>query len=125
MTRSVVWKDFEREIAKWFRSVRNIGSGRINSTDQGEPRPGDVVMPEELSALIELKTRKEFPKSGIYPRALDTLNEAKEENKKHFFHFERKNGSKKIYVLATSQEWMEKICGFIRDELEKESTIDL
>lgn len=124
MAKSNVWKDFERELAKWFSSVRNIGSGRINSTDKGEPRPGDVVLPEEFSALIEAKTRKTFPKSGIYYRALDTLAEAKKENKKHFFHFERKNGSKQIYILATNQEWMELICQFIRNELERQQASD-
>ena len=46
MSKSKVWKDFERELAKWFNTVRNIGSGRINSTDAGEPRPGDIVLVE-------------------------------------------------------------------------------
>jgi len=93
---SKVWKDFERELAKWFSSARNIGSGRINSNDEGKPRAGDVIMPPELSCLIEAKTRLDFPKSGIYYRALDTLKEAKDEDLKNWFHFERQNGSKKI-----------------------------
>ena len=113
-----VWKDFERELAKWFSTTRNIGSGRINSTDEGNPRPGDIVLPPELNALVEAKTRKEFPKSGIYYRAMDTLKEANKEGTANFFHFERKNGSKKLYVLVTNREWMETICNFIRMELD-------
>lgn len=119
MSKSKVWKDFERELAKWFGTVRNIGSGRINSTDTGKPRPGDIVLPEEFKTLVEAKTRKEFPKSGTYHRALATLKEAREEGKDHFFHFERKNGSKKIYILATDGHWMELICDFIRNELKR------
>lgn len=119
MAQSTVWKCFERELAKWFDSVRNIGSGRINSNDEGEPRAGDVVMPPELSTLIEAKTRKKFPKSGIYYRAEDTMKEAKEENLKNWFHYERKSGSKQIYVLATNQEWMECISKYIREELDR------
>lgn len=114
-----MWKSFEREIANWFGSVRNIGSGKINSNDEAEPRPGDVIMPPELSTLVECKTRQSFPKSGIYYRAEDTMLEAKKEKLKNWFHFERKNGSKQIYVLSTNAEWMQKICGFIKDELER------
>lgn len=124
MARSTVWKDFERELAKWFGSSRNIGSGRINSNDEGEPRAGDVIMPPELSTLIEAKTRKNFPKSGIYYRALDTQKEACTEGLTNFFHFERRNGSKQIYVLATNQEWMELICKFIREELDRRTDGD-
>jgi hypothetical protein len=113
-----VWKDFERELAKWFRTSRNLGSGRINSTDAGEPRPGDIVLPPKLNTLIEAKTRKTFPKSGIYHRALNTMREAKKEGIKNFFHFERRNGSKQLYVLVTNQEWMKDICEFIRSELD-------
>ena len=116
-----MWKAFERQIANWMGSVRNIGSGRINSNDEGKARPGDVIIPPELSALVECKTRQSFPKSGIYYRAEDTLLEAKDENLKNWFHFERKNGSKKIYVLATDEEWMGLICGYIRRELDRRS----
>jgi hypothetical protein len=117
MARSTVWKDFERWLAKCFGSVRNIGSGRINSNDEGEPRAGDVVMPPELSTLIEAKTRKKFPKSGIYYRVIDTMEEAKDENLDNWFHFERLNGSKKVIIMATSQEWTEFIIKAIRNEL--------
>lgn len=116
-----MWKAFERQIANWLGSVRNIGSGRINSNDEAEPRAGDVVMPPELSTLIECKTRQSFPKSGIYYRAEDTMLEAKDEQLNHWFHFERKNGSKKIYVLATSEEWMGLITQYIRRELDRRS----
>ena len=116
---NTMWKAFEREIATWFSTVRNMGSGRINSNDDGEARPGDVVMPQELSTLIECKTRKSFPKSGIFYRAEDTLIEAEQENLKNWFHLERKNGSKKIYILATNAEWMELICNYIRTELDR------
>lgn len=39
------WKAFERFVGKniFNGSVRNIGSGAINSTDQGKPRTGDVI----------------------------------------------------------------------------------
>lgn len=114
-----MWKKFELEIAKWFGTSRNIGSGKINNTDEGDPRPGDVVTPPEWSTLIECKTRKAFPLSGIYYRAEDTRQEATKENKNNWFHYERKNGSKQIYVLATDQHWMEKITMFIRQELEQ------
>lgn len=39
-----LWKAFERFVAKEiFNSVRNIGSGKINSKDDGTPRSGDVI----------------------------------------------------------------------------------
>lgn len=39
------WKSFERFVGKniFDGSVRNIGSGAINSTDEGKPRTGDVI----------------------------------------------------------------------------------
>ena len=39
------WKAFERFVGKniFDGSVRNIGSGAINSTDEGTPRSGDVI----------------------------------------------------------------------------------
>jgi len=119
MARSTVWKDFERWLAKGFDSARNIGSGRINSNDEGEPRAGDVIMPPELSCLIEAKTRKAFPKSGMYPRALDTMKEAKDEKLENWFHFERLNGSKKAIFLATNEAWMTFIIQQIKIELER------
>ena len=115
-----VWKDFEREVAHWFGTARNIGSGKINSNDEGDPRPGDVICKPGWGALIECKTRKDFPKSGSYNRALATSNEAKKEKLRSWFHFERKNGSKQVYILATNGEWMERICTFIVNELDKE-----
>lgn len=42
-----LWKTFERFVAKEiFGSVRNIGSGKINSKDDGTPRSGDVISDE-------------------------------------------------------------------------------
>lgn len=40
-----LWKSFERWVGKniFNGSVRNIGSGAINSTDEGKPRTGDVI----------------------------------------------------------------------------------
>jgi hypothetical protein len=120
-----MWKAFERQIANALGSVRNIGSGKINSNDESKPRPGDVVMPPELSTLVECKTRQGYPLSGIYYRAQDTLEEAKKEKLKNWFHFERKNGSKKIYVLATNEKWMEFICKSIREELDRRTENEL
>lgn len=115
---NTIWKGFERLIGRAMGTDRNMGSGRINRTDRGEERPGDIVCPEEWDALIECKTRKLYPKSGIYPRAEDTMKEAADLGKKNWFHFERKNGSKKIMVLATSEEWIVKICEFLGEQLE-------
>lgn len=115
-----MWKAFERQIATWFKTVRNPLSGRNNYTDSGEQRPGDVILDSKMKTLIECKTRNKYHKTGIYSRALETVLETKKLKLKHWFHFERKNGSKKIYVLATNEKWMEKICGFIRQELDKE-----
>jgi hypothetical protein len=119
---NTMWKKFEGEIAKWMGTTRNPLSGRNNYRDDGEQRPGDVVTPISWKALIECKTRELYPKSGPYYRALDTLKEAKDLKIPNWFHFERKNGSKKIYLLATNKEWMKKICGFIQKELEKKET---
>jgi len=121
---NTIWKKFELEIAKWMGTSRNMGSGRINSNDAGEPRPGDIVLPVSYSTLVELKTRKTYPKSGLYYRALDTLEEAKKENLDVWLHYERKLGSKQIYMLATSQEWMELITNFISRELKRRSNGD-
>lgn len=42
-----LWKSFERFVGKeiFGGSKRNIGSGKINSTDDGTPRSGDVIHP--------------------------------------------------------------------------------
>lgn len=42
-----LWKAFERFVGKeiFDGSKRNIGSGAINSTDEGKPRSGDVINP--------------------------------------------------------------------------------
>lgn len=121
---NTMWKNFEREIALWFNTRRNPLSGKNNCSDSGEARSGDIVVKPEWSCLIECKTRKTFPKSGTYYRALETIKEAKERCINNWFHFERKNGSKEIYILATNREWMERICAFLKDELESESKND-
>jgi hypothetical protein len=42
-----LWKSFERWVGTnlFDGSKRNIGSGAINSTDEGKPRSGDVINP--------------------------------------------------------------------------------
>lgn len=42
-----LWKQFERFVGKniFDGAKRNIGSGAINSTDDGKPRSGDVIHP--------------------------------------------------------------------------------
>jgi len=116
---NTIWKKFELWVAKGLSAARNMGSGRINCRDDGKDRPGDVVLPVNLSTLVECKTRTLYPKSGIYYRVVDTLEEAKKEELKNWFHLERKLGSKKIIVLATSPEWMEFILQEIRKELDR------
>jgi hypothetical protein len=45
MAVSKLWKTFELFVGKeiFNGSKRNMGSGAVNSTDQGEPRTGDVI----------------------------------------------------------------------------------
>jgi hypothetical protein len=52
MARSVAWKAFEREVATLFGSFRVPLSG-INSRHNA----GDVILPDDLSMLIECKCR--------------------------------------------------------------------
>ncbi len=53
MPKSNAWKAFEREIATLFGSFRVPLSG-INSRHNA----GDVILPDDLSLLIECKTRE-------------------------------------------------------------------
>jgi len=115
---NTVWKGFERFIGKAFGTTRNMGSGRINKNDFGEDRPGDVVTPAHWKALIECKTRKTFPKSGVWYRAISTQKEAKALGLENWFHFERKVGNKQVYILVTNKYWIEKIIGFIAKTLD-------
>ena len=121
---NTVWKGFERQIARAVGTERNMGSGRINKTDAGEDRPGDIVTPDKWNALFECKTRKTYPKSGVWTRILETIEDAMAAGKKHWFHFERRTGNKKIYIMAVNEEWIEPICKFIGEELERRSNID-
>jgi hypothetical protein len=52
MARSVAWKQFEREIALLFGTFRVPLSG-INSRHNA----GDIILPLDLSMLVECKTR--------------------------------------------------------------------
>lgn len=64
------WKAFERWVGKniFNGSVRNIGSGKINSKDDGTPRSGDVI---NDTYEIECKC---YTKIGIF-RWWDKLKE--------------------------------------------------
>ncbi len=57
-TSSGTWKAFERAVAlKDWDSKRNPLSGANNRSDDGSARPGDVIMPEGINAVVEAKYR--------------------------------------------------------------------
>lgn len=71
MTHRSTWKSFERVIADAWNRIfgtdkitikRNPLSGANNRKDSGDPRPGDVCLPDTLglSILIEAKYRSSF-----------------------------------------------------------------
>lgn len=72
-----LWKAFERFVGKeiFDGSKRNIGSGKINSCDDGTPRSGDVINP---TYEIECKC---YSKIGIF-RWWDKLKEEAKVSKK-------------------------------------------
>ncbi|MHA1961086.1 MAG: hypothetical protein ACW99U_12690 [Candidatus Thorarchaeota archaeon] len=119
---SKTWKQFERQLGEWWRGKRNPLSGRNNIDDRGNRRLGDVIVPEleakDIPYLIEAKLHKNI---ASITRAKETMALAEEHGIGDWFHFERKNGSNKIVLVATSPEWMERIVHFIMDEL-KEKT---
>lgn len=72
-----LWKAFERFVGReiFDGSKRNIGSGKINSCDDGTPRSGDVINP---TYEIECKC---YSKIGIF-RWWDKLKEEAKVSKK-------------------------------------------
>lgn len=67
---SQLWKQFERDVGKLIfnGAKRNMGSGKINRSDDGTPRAGDLIHKEYL---IECKC---YAKIGIF-RWWDKLKE--------------------------------------------------
>lgn len=79
------WKAFERRVAADIDGAlndpkvtvkRNITSGANNRRDNGDPRPGDVVLPEDVDAIVECKLRASHAHHKLF-------KEAKEDAKKH------------------------------------------
>lgn len=117
-TPSKTWKAWESQLGKWWRGIRNPLSGRNNVDDKGKRRLGDVIVPKleslEIKYLIEAKLYKNIASIG---RAEATCKLAKENQIENWFHFERRNGSNSVIILATSPKWMEKIVRFIVEEM--------
>lgn len=114
------WKNFESEIASLFSdtSTRNPLSGRNNINDMGERRPGDVIIPElsklGIECLVECKL---YRSNAIVKRAEETRKEAENLGMDDWLHFERRNGNKKVYVLACSEDRMRQICHFLLEKM--------
>ncbi len=65
------WKNFERSVAvKDFDSKRNPLSGANNTDDDGNGRPGDVIMPKGVNAIVECKYRASFLHHTLFDDAL-------------------------------------------------------
>jgi hypothetical protein len=113
---TATWRTFESEIASMFDcdGKRNPLSGASNKDDMGKPRGGDCIIPSftkhGIKYLIECKLYKS---NSVASRALETRKEAIERQIEDYFHFERCNGSKDVYILATSRQWMQKLIDFI------------
>jgi len=120
---NTIWKSFEKFIGKAIGTDRIPLSGRNNIDDDGNRRIGDICMPGRWNAMAECKTRKDYPKSGIWPRIIETIEDAEKSGKKHWFHFERRKGNKQIFIIAVNKDWIVPICNFIGEELERRSNI--
>jgi len=105
MTHKRTWQKREQEIGEMFGSKRNIMSGKLNSRDDGSPRPGDVVHTE----LIEVKLRS---KNISITRAMDTKKEADKAGLS-WVHIESKKGNKKVYAVCLPAE----VCRGVADYL--------
>lgn len=114
------WKLFEKQLGDMWNGVRNPLSGRNNISDKGERRLGDVIVPEleekDIPYLIEAKLLKRI---STEKRALETRELAVEHDIEDWFHFERRNGSKKVLILACNEAWMGRIVQFIKSEMQK------
>lgn len=94
-----VWKAFERWVGKniFDGSVRNIGSGAINSNDEGKPRSGDVI-----NALYEIEC-KCYQKIAIF-RWWDKLKEEAKASKKTPILIMREKGDIKDTLVTLHWE---------------------
>jgi len=90
-----LWKAFERKVGKdiFDGSKRNIGSGAINSTDEGTPRSGDVIHP---TYEIECKV---YSKIAIF-RWWDKLKVEAQNTKKIPVLVMREKGNAKDVLVA-------------------------
>lgn len=89
------WKKMERWVGEnlFDGAKRNIGSGRINSTDDSKPRPGDVIHPRYC---IECKLRQSI---AIF-RWWDKLKEEAQEVKKEPILVMREGGDIKDTLVT-------------------------
>src|SRR6185312_9307114 len=75
-TSRTAWQAFEREIGAMLSRClgavckRNIMSGALNSKDNGDPRPGDVIIPADYDVLIEAKLRAKFMHHSLFREAV-------------------------------------------------------
>lgn len=98
-----LWKAFERMVGKeiFDGSKRNIGSGKINSCDDGKPRSGDVINP---TYEIECKC---YTKIGIF-RWWDKLKEeAKESGKIPVLVTKEKGDNQDILITMHYKDFIE------------------
>jgi hypothetical protein len=69
-TSKSAWTGFERAIAlKDWDSTRNPLSGANNRSDDGSARPGDVIMPKGVNAIVEAKYRASHAHHTLFDAA--------------------------------------------------------
>jgi hypothetical protein len=96
------WQEFERRIAAVFGSRRNVMSGALNSTDDGEPRPGDVVIPRGLDLLVECKLKSNFTHHALFREA---RADATKHKVKHALLFTKRKGDQGYLVVIRGEDF--------------------
>lgn len=98
-----LWKKFERQVGKYIfdGSKRNMGSGSVNSDDEGNPRTGDVIHP---IYQIECKVYK---KIAIFRWWEKLVKEAKQSGKIPILVMREKGNAKDILVAMHWEDFVE------------------
>lgn len=91
---SGAWKNKERLVAGWFKTMRNPLSGRNNIGDNLQRRIGDIIYPH---AVVEVKRRK----SVGMKLAQETRKDGKEAGKP-WLHFEFATGQPDIVKITVN-----------------------
>jgi hypothetical protein len=102
-TSKSAWTGFERAVARTdWDSERNPLSGANSRQDDGSPRGGDVIIPQDVNVLVEAKYRAIHAHHTIFEAA---QADATKHGKKHALLYTKVKRSQGWLVVVGGELW--------------------